>query len=435
MELVRGVDLIGTPLSAFAKIVATDNRTDTFNGVCGAESGPVPVSASSPALLVSEVEVQKKAKSQDSLPILPAPTARVEDGDAPLVLQAMTDELNRSLSGLRMDNEPPPYFASYAVSDIAESGFVATLGAVVDRRMARGRVLRSDVRVGDYPFDSSRFYASGIGGAMGSYAMLPIDDDATEIRRQIWLNTDGAYKNAVQVFSRKKAAFQNRNDMDPVPDFTREAPVVHVEAATPPASAPAAWEQAVKEISATLARPEVVSSEVSLDLTSGRRYFANSEGFRTAFTQEAAAFRAAITLLADDGMPVRDTLTIVAKPGALPAKAELLAATTSLLDDLLITRAAPVGDDYSGPVLLEPDAAATLIAQSFVPLFLARRPSDSDDGRGGGPGGATPFLTRIGNRVLPESFTVKDTPSLASSRASRSAARTRWTTRGCGRRT
>ena len=75
-ELVRGVDLIGTPLSAFGKIVATDNRTETFNGICGAESGPVPVSASSPALLVSEVEVQKKAKSQDTLPILPAPARK-----------------------------------------------------------------------------------------------------------------------------------------------------------------------------------------------------------------------------------------------------------------------------------------------------------------------------------------------------------------------
>jgi predicted Zn-dependent protease len=72
-ELVRGVDLIGTPLSAFGKIVATGDKVDIFNGVCGAESGGVPVSASSPPLLVSEVEVQKKAQSQDPLPILAAP--------------------------------------------------------------------------------------------------------------------------------------------------------------------------------------------------------------------------------------------------------------------------------------------------------------------------------------------------------------------------
>ncbi len=72
-ELVRGVDLIGTPLAAFGKIIATDDQIDVFNGVCGAESGGVPVSASSPSLLVSEVEVQKKSQSQETRPILPAP--------------------------------------------------------------------------------------------------------------------------------------------------------------------------------------------------------------------------------------------------------------------------------------------------------------------------------------------------------------------------
>ncbi len=72
-ELVRGVDLIGTPLAAFGKIIATDDQIDVFNGVCGAESGGVPVSAFSPSLLVSEVEVQKKVQSQETGPILPAP--------------------------------------------------------------------------------------------------------------------------------------------------------------------------------------------------------------------------------------------------------------------------------------------------------------------------------------------------------------------------
>jgi hypothetical protein len=72
-ELVRGVDLIGTPLAAFAKIIGASDRVGIFNGICGAESGSVPVSASSPELLVSEVEVQKKAQSQEALPILQAP--------------------------------------------------------------------------------------------------------------------------------------------------------------------------------------------------------------------------------------------------------------------------------------------------------------------------------------------------------------------------
>lgn len=72
-ELVRGVDLIGTPLTTFANIVGVGNDMGVFNGICGAESGGVPVSACSPTLLVSRIEVQKKAKSQVKPPILPAP--------------------------------------------------------------------------------------------------------------------------------------------------------------------------------------------------------------------------------------------------------------------------------------------------------------------------------------------------------------------------
>ena len=72
-ELVRGVDLIGTPLTAFSKITAADDRIESFNGICGAESGGVPVSAVSPAILVSQIEVQKKEKSPERLPILPPP--------------------------------------------------------------------------------------------------------------------------------------------------------------------------------------------------------------------------------------------------------------------------------------------------------------------------------------------------------------------------
>jgi TldD protein len=72
-ELVRGVDIVGTPLAALTKIVATGDTPEVFNGYCGAESGSVPVSAASPAILTSELEVQKKESSTDRPPILPPP--------------------------------------------------------------------------------------------------------------------------------------------------------------------------------------------------------------------------------------------------------------------------------------------------------------------------------------------------------------------------
>jgi len=72
-ELVRGVDIVGTPLVSLTKIVATGDTPDIFNGYCGAESGSVPVSAVAPAILISELEVQKKETSTDRPPILPPP--------------------------------------------------------------------------------------------------------------------------------------------------------------------------------------------------------------------------------------------------------------------------------------------------------------------------------------------------------------------------
>lgn len=74
-ELVRGVDIVGTPLSSFNKIIMTGDDPDVFNGTCGSTSGWVPVSAVSPSILVSEIEIEKRTREQDKPPILPPPIA------------------------------------------------------------------------------------------------------------------------------------------------------------------------------------------------------------------------------------------------------------------------------------------------------------------------------------------------------------------------
>ncbi|MGC8761575.1 MAG: TldD/PmbA family protein [Bryobacteraceae bacterium] len=72
-ELIRGADIVGTPLASFSRILAASNRPEVFNGYCGAESGSVPVSVVTPALLVGEIEIQRKPESRDAPPILPRP--------------------------------------------------------------------------------------------------------------------------------------------------------------------------------------------------------------------------------------------------------------------------------------------------------------------------------------------------------------------------
>ena len=83
-ELVRGVDLVGTPLAALSRIIAASDDYQTFNGYCGAESGFVPVSATSPSLLVQQIEIERRDKGSDKPPVLsqppPVPTASAPPG-------------------------------------------------------------------------------------------------------------------------------------------------------------------------------------------------------------------------------------------------------------------------------------------------------------------------------------------------------------------
>ncbi len=77
-ELVRGVSLIGTPLTSFSKIIACGDKPGVFNGNCGAESGMVPVSAVCPPLLTGQIEVQKKEKASDKPPVMAPPERRTK---------------------------------------------------------------------------------------------------------------------------------------------------------------------------------------------------------------------------------------------------------------------------------------------------------------------------------------------------------------------
>jgi hypothetical protein len=142
-----------------------------------------------------------------------------------VILSALRDELTRSMADLRMKGEPAPYYIEYEIDDISSMRAIARLGGIVDDQSDHSRTLRVQVRVGDYAFDSSRFVTQDRGGGAGASTTIPLDDNYDAIRREIWLATDAAYKRAVGVFAKKKAAFQNRTATDQIPDFSRETPV------------------------------------------------------------------------------------------------------------------------------------------------------------------------------------------------------------------
>jgi hypothetical protein len=335
--------------------------------------------------------------------------------DSPL-LTALHDELERSMAGLRIKDEPPPYYIEYHVDDLTTVRAAGRLGAVeVNDAPSRLRTLSVEVRVGDYHFDSSRFVTQGRGfqqQAEGS-AVAPLDDHYDAIRRQLWLATDTAYKRALATFARKKAAFQNRAASDRLPDFSRETPVKTVRRAPSSARPAVDWVQRVRDISTVFrSAAHVQSSAVSFAEQRGMHYFVNSEGFTVATPVEDASFIISADAQADDGMSLRAAYRLTEHRSELfPPVDELTAHARAIAERLAVERRAPVGDDYTGPVLFEGRAGAEVLAQFFVPLLLANRAPDTDNPRVPQPQ-PPPFLTRIGLRVISDSFSVIDRPSL-----------------------
>jgi predicted Zn-dependent protease len=330
------------------------------------------------------------------------------------ILAAMRDELERSMRDLRLTDEPAPYYIDYAVDDVSTMRATSRLGAVLDDAVGRSRTLAVDVRVGDYAFDSSRFVIQNRQGGGGS-AVAPLDDDYHVMRRQIWLATDAAYKRAVGVFARKKGAFQNRAGIDAIPDLSREAPVETVGAAGAAAPDRRSWVERTQQLSAIFAsRPAIASSDVSATELRGTRYYINSEGTTTVVPIQLAQLRVVAEAQADDGMTVSDGYSLIEhRLGDLPPMTALAARTLEVADRVAIQRTAPVGEEFTGPVLIEGQASGAFVSQTLAPLMLARRPPDGENPRlAQAQGQGTPFLRRIGLRVLSDAFSVSDTPSL-----------------------
>jgi hypothetical protein len=358
-----------------------------------------------------------------SVVVVLAPGSGLGAQESPL-LAAMRGELSRAMAGLRIPGQPAPYFIAYSIDDIAGRQLIATLGASVSDNRQHTRMLRVDVRVGDYARDSSRFLSfdqdPGVASMYGrGVVQAPLDEDVAVLRRQLWLVTDAAYRKALGTFAKKQAAVQNQAiTPDPVPDWSRETPRTTLLPGLPSAVSADAWVDHARALSAALAGPELTRSEATLMVMQGTRYAVNSEGFTTVAPIQQTVLRLVVEAQAEDGMPLRDSLTIRSRTIAgLPAPTDLAARARELAASLVELRKAPVGEAFTGPVLVEGQASAELLAQTLVPLFQTLRAPEAENAQmiaGMMRASPAPFLTRVGSRVLPESFTVSDTPSLAS---------------------
>ena len=347
--------------------------------------------------------------------LVPALATAADD----VVMKAMRDELNRSLTQLRLEELDKPYFISYHVQDRRSLDTSATFGALLSGDLARARYLTVQVRVGDYQRDNSNFmtYPPQANG-LTENVLLPIDDDYQELRRHIWLATDAAYKEALEMLSRKRGALENRNARENLPDFSKEQPTTAQEPFSPIMMDLAQAEALVRNLSALFRKsPEIYTSSVSLTVSDTCSWYLNSEGSSVMEETSGATFMAMARTQATDGTELPDWVMASARSmEGLPKESELASQIGVMADRLLRVRRAPLVDHYNGPVLFDGVAGAEVFSQVFAPKLLAMRAPASDNPQmeAYAAQGVSKLQDRLGARVLPSFLSVIDDPTQAS---------------------
>jgi predicted Zn-dependent protease len=385
-ELVRGVDMVGTPLAMFSQIEACGARYAIFNGICGAESGSVPVSCVAPALLVKRIETQKRPKNQTPPILLPKPEAELSGAALPadeLVMEAIKKEVNRGLSGLKMEGLQAPFFISYAIGDLRQMLVSASHGSLEKSGVDRFRASNARLLMGDYQCTDENF--SGTTGGSSGYDGSPtLDNDERGLRYTIWKDLDAIYKSAAETYEQKIATIQQLNipekdlqlpDWDKTPVIRRndfEKPELDLD--------PAKYEAYVKRASAVFNDyPELLESTVMVQLVEAMIYFYNTEGTEFSYPMSFANVRGSIGAKTEEGENLGESFNFTcARPEELPTLEAMEAECRKLAGKLIESLHSPkLEEAYSGPVLFENLAVPVVFYSSFfgdISLVADRKP-------------------------------------------------------------
>jgi len=344
--------------------------------------------------------------------ILLAPAAATASDGRNAVLDAMRAELDRSMERLRLQGYEAPYFIGYQVKDVSTFEIGGRYGAVYDDVERRDRNLFADVRVGNYGFDSSGTDDAVLilGGESPSWYApkdAPLDGDVSALRNSLWLLTDEKYKEALSAYLKKKAKDVYRQDVaDRAPSFSREAPVRHVGPPRPFPFDRQRWRTAVREATALFREhPDVFDSSMKVTAEKTVRWYASSEG--TALLTEATIYGVHVQAVARaaDGQLLEDSRDFYARTeAALPDAGVIRGAVQAMVSELEALRAAPAIDPYTGPAILEPEAAGVLFHEAVGHRLEGERLDDDKEGQ--------TFKGQVGRAVLPPFLTIVDDPTL-----------------------
>jgi len=330
--------------------------------------------------------------------------AKSASASSDAILRAMREELARSRAQLKMENVPPPYYIEYRVTDVDSYEAEAAFGAMRQTQRSRSRSARVVVRVGNYKQDS--YYGPGT----GTVDLAPLDDDPIALRRQLWLATDAAYKQASEALASKKALLSRFTSEQPFDDFAHAAALESIGPLAKLEFDPKPWTETLRESTALFRTdPKIQTLTASVRFRAQNLYLVNSEG--TVTRQGHATYFAVMagTTQAGDGMRLdRSPYYSAGSVNELPRPEKFQADMAAMIATLKLLREAPeVEEEYRGPVLFSSDAASDIFSGMIGGNVLGRRPKPGESARTEGD-----FAASYKSRVLPTFLNVTDDPTL-----------------------
>ncbi len=348
-----------------------------------------------------------------SLTILLILGSGVLAGDESPVLEAMQQEMLRSMDKLELGSFERPYFIAYSLNELRGLDISASYGAIDNDSESHSRYVSVDVHVGDYNFDNT---PSGAGffsfpDYYDRYASRlmrsPLENDLDALRHRLWLLTDGRYKQALDALNKKKGDLINTVEEEERPDdFSRESPSVRISPLKTLEPQAEKWRGQIKSLSAMFKRyPLILTSSVSFSAGLRNQFMINTEGSRLQLSNYDFNLSVLADARCDDGMTVYNIKTWSASTlSDLPTPQEMRERIQELIDGLLALREAEPAEPYSGPAIIVNEAAGVFFHEALGHRLEGHRLRNEQEGH--------TFKGKVGQKIIPEFLSVVDDPTL-----------------------
>lgn len=304
-----------------------------------------------------------------------------------------------------------PAWVNLATLDQQVYTATAVFGALEYESLRDSRPTRVEVVVGDDRLNSMRFSDPRQRGGdwQPGGASLPVEDVPLALERDLWITTDGAFKQAAVRWHVKAAALEGQGGAPPPPEWSPADPVVEVDTAASPAVDPAPIRDTILTLSAAL-RPVTGLEEggASVRVSEGAYYLATSEGTRLRQPESVAVLYVWASAVRGDGVRVHDHRVWVAEHAdGLPAAADLVDEVRAMGDGVQARLDAKIVDAWEGPVLFEGSAAADVFRYLAAPELEGTPPAPMAGRTWQQLMRQEPRLSR---RLLPDGWTVTSGP-------------------------